>query len=64
VSEKFQHIEQTAKHVGDITAVGVTVATVVQWLPAAAALLTIIWTAIRIYETETVQGWINGRKKP
>lgn len=25
------------------------------WLPAMAALLTVIWTAIRIYETDTVQ---------
>jgi len=30
-------------------------------LPAIAAIFTIVWTAIRIYETKTVQGWI-GRK--
>jgi len=28
------------------------------WLPAFAALWTIIWTTIRIYETKTVQKWL------
>jgi hypothetical protein len=32
-------------------------------LPAIAALFTIIWTGIRIYETKTVQGWINRAKR-
>ena len=26
------------------------------WIPAVAAMFTIVWTAIRIYETKTVQG--------
>jgi len=37
--------------------------TLVDILPAIAAAFTIIWTAIRIYETETVQGWINRAKR-
>jgi len=37
----------------------VVVATIMNWLPAIAALFTIVWTAIRIYETQTVQKWIN-----
>jgi hypothetical protein len=37
--------------------------TLVDILPAIAATFTIIWTAIRIYETETVQGWINRAKR-
>lgn len=32
-------------------------------LPAVAAILTILWTAIRIYETDTVQRLL-GKKKP
>lgn len=43
------------KHVMDAASVGVVVGTVLNYLPAAAALLTIVWTCIRIYETETVQ---------
>jgi hypothetical protein len=31
-------------------------------LPAVAALFTIIWTGIRIYETDTIQGLL-GKKK-
>jgi hypothetical protein len=31
-------------------------------LPAIAALFTIVWTSFRIYETNTVQGWINRKK--
>jgi hypothetical protein len=34
--------------------------TLMELLPAVAALFTIIWTAIRIYETETVQKFIRG----
>ena len=48
-------LSEPAKLVGDAISVGVTIATIAQWLPAVAALLTIVWTAIRIYETRTVQ---------
>lgn len=53
--------EQILKATGDVLSAGVVVATIVQWLPAAAALLTVIWTAIRIWETDTVQRAL-GRK--
>lgn len=46
----------------DIASVGVVVGTLAGWLPHVAAALSIIWMAIRIYETDTVQGWL-GRKK-
>lgn len=49
------------KHVGDFLSVGVVAATIAAWLPAIAALFSIVWSAIRIYETKTVQKWI-GRK--
>jgi hypothetical protein len=35
--------------------------TIVKMLPAVAAVFTIVWTAIRIYETKTVQNFL--RKK-
>jgi hypothetical protein len=38
------------------------VGTLLQALPALAALFTIIWTAIRIWETDTVRG-LTGRGK-
>ena len=48
------NIEQ-AKSLGDFVSVSVAVGTLVQLLPSIAAALTIIWTAIRIYETDTVR---------
>lgn len=47
----------TAKTIGDGISVGIVVSTIAGWLPAVAALLTIVWTGIRIWETETVQRW-------
>lgn len=49
------HLSETVKLAGDALSVSVVVGTIVQILPAIAAVLTIIWTAIRIYETRTVQ---------
>ena len=46
---------ETAKHVVDALSLVTVVGTLVQLLPAIAALFTIVWTAIRIYETDTVQ---------
>ena len=45
----------------DAVSVLTVVGTLSDILPPVAALITIIWTAIRIYETDTVQGLI-GRK--
>lgn len=46
------------KHVVDALSIGTAVSTVMGWLPAIAAIFTIIWTAIRIWETKTVQSII------
>jgi chromate transport protein ChrA len=43
------------KHVVDGASVGTVVATLAGWLPAIAALFTIVWTALRIWESETVK---------
>ena len=45
----------SAKNAGDFVSLGVVLATIADWIPAVAALLTIVWTAIRIWETRTVQ---------
>lgn len=51
------------KHGVDAISVITVVGTLANILPAVAALFTIVWTAIRIYETKTVQSLL-GRKKP
>ena len=51
-----------AKHAIDLLSAAVVVGTLATWLPPLAALLTIVWTLIRIWETDTVKGW-TGRKE-
>jgi hypothetical protein len=46
---------ETAKHVVDALSIMTVVGTLVEMLPSIAALFTIVWTLIRIWETETVQ---------
>jgi hypothetical protein len=53
--------QDTMKHLVDGLSLVTVVGTLVDVLPAIAAIFTIIWTAIRIYETKTVQGWIKGK---
>lgn len=47
--------QEHIKVAGDVLSVGTVVSTIMGWLPAVAALFTIIWTSIRIWETRTVQ---------
>lgn len=54
----LQQNSETLKHVGDALSVSVVVATMTTWLPAIAALFSIVWTGIRIFETRTVQRWL------
>jgi len=51
------------KAAGDLTSATILLGTLAQVLPAIAALLTIIWTSIRIFETSTVQRLL-GRPPP
>lgn len=55
VREYIENIPSSVKTIGDGMSVGVLVSTFASWLPAGAAFMTILWTAIRIYETKTVQ---------
>ena len=52
-----QHHE-TAKSAVDALSLVTVVGTLVNVLPAIAAIFSIVWSAIRIYETETVQRWL------
>jgi hypothetical protein len=57
------HLNEGTKHVLDGLSLITVLGALVDVLPAVAALFTIIWTGIRIYETGTVQGWINRAKR-
>ena len=54
-------MEEQAKVAVDVAAVTTTVSTLMGWLPAVAAALSIVWTVIRILETDTVKGWFSNR---
>jgi len=49
------HPSETVKHVVDGLSIATVLGTLAEFLPAAAALFTVVWTGIRIYETRTVQ---------
>lgn len=46
---------ESIKHVGDAVSAILVLGALVAWLPPIAAIFTILWTGIRIFETRTVQ---------
>ena len=59
----WKHLPEGLKHLLDALSIGTMLGTLFQMLPNIAALLTIIWTAIRIAETDTVRGWFGKGKR-
>lgn len=57
----LQHVDEQVKQIGDAISIITVVGALANILPAIAAILTIVWTAIRIWETDTVQRMF-GRK--
>ena len=57
-----EHLTDATKHVIDGASIATAVGTLMQVLPAIAALFTIVWTAIRIYETKTIQKLLGKNK--
>ena len=58
-----EHLSEGVKVTGDILSVATVLGTLAQWLPAVAALFTVVWTVIRIYETKTVQGLLGKNRE-
>lgn len=52
-----EHNQEAVKQALDAASVVTVVGTLVEVLPAIAAVFTIVWTVIRIWETKTVQNW-------
>ncbi len=55
------HMDEAAKHVVDVLSIATVIGTLADMLPSIAAAFTIVWTGIRIWETDTVKRW-TGRK--
>jgi len=54
--------QETLKHMLDGASLITVIGTLVEFLPAVSALLSIVWVAIRIYETETMKKLLNRKK--
>ena len=57
-----EHLSDATKHIIDGASIATAVGTMMQLLPANAALFTIVWTVIRIYETKTMQKLLGKHK--
>lgn len=57
------HVSENAKHVVDALSLVTVLATLATWLPPLAALFTIVWTSIRIWESKTVQNLLKKRRE-
>jgi len=57
-----QHTAETTKNAIDAISVFTVIGTLSDLLPPIAAAITIVWTCIRIYETDTVQGLLGKRQ--
>lgn len=55
-------MDEHTKNLVDTASVATVVGTLAGILPAIAALFTIVWTCIRIYESRTVQDFLKRRK--
>ena len=55
-------MDEELKTVVDVIAVSGTAGALMGWLPPLAALFTLIWTGIRIWETDTVKELTNRMK--
>lgn len=61
MKDPFINLDEATKHIIDFASIATVLGTLADMLPAIAAVFTIVWTAIRIYETKTVQHLI-GKK--
>jgi len=53
---------EAGKAIVDALSIATVIGTIAQILPAIAAIFTIIWTLIRIFETKTVQQLLRKRR--
>jgi len=61
MKDVFEHISEPTKHIVDALSIMTVLGTLMDYLPAVAALLSIVWSLIRIYESKTVQGWLGNK---
>lgn len=55
--------DDLGKQILDVLSVATVVGALMDMLPSIAALFTILWTGLRIWETDTVRGWTGRSRK-
>lgn len=55
MKDPISSLSDSVKHIIDGLSIVTVLGTLVDMLPSIAALFTIVWTVIRIYETDTIQ---------
>ena len=55
-------MDEQTKDILDVAAGSTAILTMAAWLPPIASVLTIVWLGIRIYESDTVQKLVHGKK--
>ena len=63
MKDPFNHMDEATKHIIDFASVATVLGTLADMLPSIAALFTIVWTGIRIYETDTIQELLGKKEK-
>ena len=53
-----QQTTETVKHITDGLSIITVLGTLAEILPALAALFSLVWSIIRIFETDTVRDWL------
>ena len=56
-------VSESTKYIVDALSVATVLGTLIDMLPSIAAVFTIVWTGIRIWETNTVQSLLGRGKK-
>lgn len=47
----LEYLSEPIKHTMDALAIGTLLATLLSWMPAIAAILSVVWLSLRIYES-------------
>ena len=50
--------DELINRAGDAAATGIAVGSVLGWLPALAAVVSIVWFSIQIWESKTIQSFV------
>jgi len=59
----YENVPENVKHVVDGIAAYITISAVMGWIANATAVLSLVWVIIRLYETNTVQGWLGKKRR-